>query len=166
MSVRRADPQDAPALGRIHIETWQIAYSEMFPEGFLAGLDHGRRAEWFERTIGEGREVWVTPDSGEPAGFSLFGESRSNNWGELYAIYVHPDHWGEGHGHRLLARSESRLVELGYDRALLWVLEENDRARRFYERQGWSLGRPVKLEEIGGTQVTEVRYEKDLRAPS
>lgn len=163
MGVRRALPGDAGTLGRINVETWQIAYADVFPGEFLSGLDIERRTKWFESAIGEERELWVVPELGEPTGFSLFGESRNSDWAELYAIYVHPDSWGEGYGHRLLSHAELRLADLGFDRVLLWVLEGNDRARRFYERQGWSLGRPVKLEEIGGTKVTEVRYEKELR---
>ena len=62
----------------------------------------------------------------------------------------------------MLSASESRLAELGFDKALLWVLVTNTRARGFYERQGWSVGGPIQLEEIGGVQVTEMRYEKSL----
>lgn len=161
--IRPAAPRDAGVLGRLHIETWQIAYREDFPDEFLDRLDVERRIEWFKDTIAGGREILVSEHDGTVAGFSFFGKSRSNEWGEVYAIYVHPDHWGSGHGFSLLAASESRLSELGFEKALLWVLSANQQARDFYERQGWVLGRPIQLEEIGGVQVTEVRYEKTLR---
>jgi hypothetical protein len=57
------------------------------------------------------------------------------------------------------------MVEAGYWRGLLWVLQGNNRARAFYERQGWALGKPIRIEAIGGTDVTEVRYEKALTTP-
>ena len=83
----------------------------------------------------------------------------------MYAIYVHPSQWGEGHGTELLSAAERALSGMGFERALLWVLEQNHQAREFYERRGWVLGRPIKLEEIGGTQVTEVRYQRVFPGP-
>ena len=73
-----------------------------------------------------------------------------------------PERWGMGLGRALLATSEALLADMGFIRAMLWVLEGNDRARAFYQRQGWSQGAPFRLETIGGTEVTEVRYEKSL----
>lgn len=161
--IRPATAGDADALGRLHVATWQAAYRGDFPDKFLDGLDIERRVDWFREAIEQGREILVADAGGSPVGFSLFGKSRSNDWAELYAVYVHPDLWGAGHGFRLMEETERRLVEIGFDRVLLWVLDSNTRARSFYERQEWKLGRPVKLEEIGGVQVTEVRYEKALR---
>ena len=163
MGVRRALPGDAGALGRIHVETWQIAYEGFFPESFLAGLDVPARVKWFERSIRQQQLVLVADSGNGPVGFCFAGDSAETGWGEVYAIYVHPDHWGKGHGRDLLVEAEELLTASGFDRALLWVLEPNRAARDFYENQGWVLGRPRRIEEIGGTQVNEVRYEKDLR---
>jgi CTP:molybdopterin cytidylyltransferase MocA len=65
----------------------------------------------------------------------------------------------------LLDAGAATLRDEGFDRGLLWVLEANTRARRFYERQGWRVGKPIRVEDIGGNQVTEVRYEIDLTDP-
>lgn len=160
--IRSAVREDAAALGRLHVETWQTAYRGDFPDEFLDGLDIERRVEWFGGAIDAEQEILVAEADGVVAGFSSFGSSRSSDWGEIYAIYVHPDHWGEGHGFDLLTASESRLVKLGFSRVMLWVLSNNLRARGFYERQGWRAGGSIQLEEIGGVHVTEVRYEKTL----
>ncbi|MEA1901937.1 MAG: GNAT family N-acetyltransferase [Actinomycetota bacterium] len=161
--IRAAAAKDADSLGQLHVETWQAAYRGEFPDEYLDGLDVGGRIDWFRRAIEEEREILVAEADGWAVGFASFGRSRSNEWGEIYAVYVHPDHWGEGHGFQLMAAAETRLSEIGFDQALLWVLDSNTQARSFYERQDWTLGRPVKLDEIGGVQVTEVRYEKQLR---
>ncbi len=106
-------------------------------------------------------------DTGKgPVGFCFYGDAAEPGWGEVYAIYVHPSHWGEGHGSALLSAAEDALSTLGFERALLWVLRQNRQARFFYENRGWVLGAPIKLEEIGGIQVTEVRYERALREGS
>lgn len=162
MTVRLPHPGEARALAEIHIETWQQAYSHVFGEEFLAGLDLDRRERWFEIQISKGEGLIVAEAGSQPAGFCFFGDSDDEGWGEVFAIYVHPDQWGRGHGHRLLAAAERGLAEMSHRRALLWVLESNEQARGFYERQGWVLGRPIRIEEIGGTQVTEVRYERLL----
>ena len=48
-----------------------------------------------------------------------------------------PDFWGAGVARALHDRAVARLRELGHERARLWVLEQNQGARRFYERRGW-----------------------------
>ena len=167
MSVRPAVASDADDLAAIHIGTWQVAYVDIFPDEFLKGLDLEARVKWFERSIRNRADILVSEDDSGVTGFCFVGMSSSDpGWGELYAIYVHPDVWGRGHGYELLAAAEERLVALGFSRVLLWVLEPNSQARHFYERQDWQLAKPIKLEEIGGTPVTEVRYEKDLRDAS
>lgn len=166
MTVRSPRPGEALALARIHVETWQQAYSHVFPEEFLAHLDLDRREQWFAARISVGEGLIVAEAGSEPAGFCFFGDSSDEGWGEVFAIYVHPDHWGEGHGRRLLVAAERGLAERSHRRALLWVLDKNHQARDFYERQGWVLGKPIRIEEIGGTQVTEVRYERFLSSSS
>lgn len=162
MTVRPPRSGEARALAEIHIETWQKAYSHIFSKEFLSGLDLDRREQWFDVQIGRGEGLIVADSGADPTGFCFFGDSVDGGWGEVFAIYVHPDHWGRGHGHRLLLMAERCLAGRSHKRALLWVLEENRRARSFYERQGWVLGKPIRIEEIGGTQVTEVRYERLL----
>ena len=161
--VRRAVAEDASRLAEGHILSWQHAYRGHFPDGFLDGLDLEARRRFFDRVISEGAVILVSETGEDLAGFCFVGAADAEEWGEIYAIYVHPDRWGEGHGQRLIVAAEDELRALGHDKALLWVLESNDRARSFYQRQGWTLGKPVRIEEIGGVQVTEVRYERDLR---
>jgi ribosomal protein S18 acetylase RimI-like enzyme len=163
--VRWATVGDAADLADVHVTSWQEAYAGIFPDTYLDGLNSDVRAGWWRRQIDGGARVLVS-GSDRAVGFCSFGSSDDEGWGEIFAIYVHPDHWGEGHGYELLVAGEARLAEQGHDRALLWVLEANERGRGFYERQGWMVGKPLRVEEIGGVQVTELRYEKSLTAES
>jgi GNAT superfamily N-acetyltransferase len=162
--VRWAVADDADDLADVHITTWQEAYRGIFPDEFLSGLDRARRARWWRMFINDGARVHVAVANDSVVGFCHAADSDDEAWGEVFSIYVHPDHWGAGHGHSLLAAGEETLAEAGHHRALLWVLEDNSRGRKFYERQGWVVGSPFRVEEIGGVQVTELRYEKDLQA--
>ena len=162
MVIRRATPGDAVGLAEAHIATWQHAYRDIFPDEFLDGLDMAGRVAWFQTSIDQGSVIFVAEGHQRPViGFCSVGPARANEgWGEVYSIYVHPDGWGQGHGHALLRAGEEALADLGHHAALLWVLEQNRRARDFYQRQGWALGSRIALEEIGGVSVTEVVYEK------
>lgn len=160
--IRWAVSADAPMLAEVHVTTWQHVYRGIFPDEFLDTLDRGRREAWWRRSLEGGARVHVA-EAGGVIGFCFPGSADDEGWGEIYSIYVHPEHWDSGHGRALLEAGMATLREEGFERALLWVLEANERGRRFYERQGWALGRPMRVEDIGGTQVTEVRYEVDLR---
>ena len=80
---------------------------------------------------------------------------------ELYALYVAPACWSTGAGRALLGRVLEEAQADGYPRIVLWVLEQNARARRFYERAGFRRrGRTHQLDWLGG--VPEVCYVRDL----
>ena len=79
--------------------------------------------------------------------------------GELSALYVDPDRWSRGTGQALLRVAEDRLAET-FDESTLWVLEENDRGRRFYKRAGWEPDGAVRPFAHGGQAPSAVRYRK------
>jgi GNAT superfamily N-acetyltransferase len=64
-------------------------------------------------------------------GFAAIGDE----W--LNGLYVRPEAWGTGVAAELHDRAVAAIRAAGHERARLWVLEENARARRFYERHGW-----------------------------
>jgi hypothetical protein len=44
----------------------------------------------------------------------------------------------------------------------LWVLDANERARRFYERTGWAPDGADLTDDSRGFTIREVRYRRDL----
>ena len=46
------------------------------------------------------------------------------------------------------------------------MLNSNERARRFYEADGWTTNGSEQSEEFGGGVVDEVRYVRDLESPN
>jgi ribosomal protein S18 acetylase RimI-like enzyme len=161
--IRPGTPEDAEAVARVHIATWQVAYAGILPqEGLdqLSGEPAARQVK-FHRSF----PPIVAEADGEIVGFVSVGRANDEDAdGELYAIYVHPDHWDRGFGRDLLLAGEERLRELGHEHAVLWVLEANPRARRFYELGGWTLDGTRRPIEVFGVEVPEVRYEKRLVA--
>ncbi len=159
MAVRRAQADDAAALGEIHVRTWQAAYEHVFGAERLAGMSAERRTEQWRRWLAEGVDAWVFEDeNGAVVGFVWIGDSReAEDEGELFAIYVLPQSWGSAAGRELMAVGRDAL-RAAYPTSILWVLEDNPRARRFYEREGWELDGGRKEEELLGATVVEVRY--------
>ncbi|HEY4461458.1 MAG TPA: GNAT family N-acetyltransferase [Streptosporangiaceae bacterium] len=100
---------------------------------------------------------------GTPGPFPGGQDSAGAPVAELYALYVTPDWWSTGTGRALMDRVLAELRAEGYPRIVLWVLTENARARRFYERCGFRLsGATHVLNGLGG--VPEVCYERALAA--
>lgn len=168
--IRRARPTDARAIAQVHVDTWREAYRELLPPGFLTGLSVDRRTGFWDselRVTPAERMPWIAESEGRVAGFASSGPSRDADatptTGEVYAIYVLPDCWAKGVGRDLLHHAERDLLEHGYSEARLWVLADNIRARRFYEKAGWAVD-ATRLEDIGGIEVEEVRYRKPLDA--
>jgi ribosomal protein S18 acetylase RimI-like enzyme len=164
--IREAQIEDARGVAQVNVASWQAAYPGLIDQTFLDSLDVDGRTESWQRILHQRRgRVLVAEDEGSVIGFCAVGPAIDDDWGEVFAIYVDPQHWGHGVGRDLLVAAEHSLAEAGFPRALLWVLEGNDRARVFYERQGWAPGKPIRIEAIGGSDVTEVRYEKALTPP-
>jgi GNAT superfamily N-acetyltransferase len=165
--VRPATLADAREIARVHVETWRAAYAHVFPAEFLAGLSIDDRAALAEHLLTERSEtILVAEVEGRVVGFASGGPSRDDDPGaapgEVYAIYVEPAAWGRGAGRLLLQRLEEALLGSGFDDATLWVLEDNPRARRFYEAAGWEFDGGREMFSRGGVDAWEIRYRKRL----
>ena len=56
----------------------------------------------------------------------------------------------------------AELARLGYQEAVLWVVPQNDRARRFYESEQWRDDHVQREAEVFGVVVPEMRYRRPL----
>ena len=159
--MRRARQEDAAAVAEVHVRTWQAAYEHIFGAERLDELDVEPRLRGWERALAERPDepVLLAEQEGRVVAFASVGPSRDEpGEGELYAIYALPSAWGGGAGPALMRESLALLRELGYRSATLWVLEDNPRARRFYEREGWTLDGTRREGEHLGVAASEVRY--------
>jgi GNAT superfamily N-acetyltransferase len=165
--VRDARPEDAFAIAQVHTRSWQVGYAHAFPAEALAAISVERRRDYmanYLQSLPSRAAVLVAELDGEVRGFASVGVAREGDdtLGELYAIYVDPERWGSGLGRALIAAAEERLRAAGFTETMLWVLEDNPRARRFYEAVGWTHDGGTKRDTHLDTEVTEVRYRKTL----
>jgi ribosomal protein S18 acetylase RimI-like enzyme len=92
-------------------------------------------------------------------GFSHAGPCQAEpGRGQVYGFYLLPDYSDQGVGHLVLHSAVEGLRREGFDEAILWVLEGNDRAIRFYEREGWAFDGGRESSERGGVHTVELRY--------
>jgi GNAT superfamily N-acetyltransferase len=141
--VRRARPSDALRLGEAHVQAWLDAYRGIVPQDVLDGLSVERRATSWQRLLARSEvATWVVEDGGRMVGFASVGPAEDEGedpsvTAELLAMYLLEGYWGRGLGRRLMEIVTEEMDKRGFEHALLWVLEANDRARRFYEKGGW-----------------------------
>ena len=159
MLVRRARLEDAAAIAEVHVRTWQAAYEHVFGAERLAGLDLAAREGLARRFATDPeQDAFVAEEDGRIAGFVATGPPEDDGEErELYAIYVLPEAWGSAAGTGLMQAAVEAMRARGAPDAILWVLEDNPRARRFYEREGWVEDGSAESEYLGLT-VAVARY--------
>ncbi len=159
MEIRPITPtDDRMAISGVYEESWKFAYRGIVPQDYLDSIPRGR---WLPVFDVPGRHTLICMDNGRIVGTVGFGPSRIDRldgWGEIISIYLLPDSMGKGYGTALMNAALSECRRLGYDNIFLWVLEENTRARAFYERLGFLPTDDCLTDTIGGKELREVRY--------
>lgn len=163
MEVRAAVQEDAPAVGEVHAEAWRVGFSDLFAPGWLRGAVEERRQRWESSLAGclVGRsELLVAESDGRVIGFVQYGPSEeAAPAGEVFALYVHPNHWGSGAARMLSQQASGDLGARGFERIVLWTLAAAERARGFYCHNGWVVtGRSAERDFGDGRLSVVVEY--------
>jgi GNAT superfamily N-acetyltransferase len=163
---------DIDALAAMHVRTWQAGYAGIMPAEVLDALDPAAFAETRRaRNAPPGAQTLVAEDDGMIVGFTSFGPQLGQHGGdsvggvgEIYAIYVAPERWGTGAGRVLMTAAREALTAAGFAEMRLWVLAENHRARRFYERAGMAPdgARDMFTPRGSSVELLEIRYAMRL----
>lgn len=116
----------------------------------------------------EGATLLLARRGGQAVGFTLFAPRERTL--EVFYLAVDPDAWGGGVGSHLLLSVEEHAREIGRDTLELWVINDNERAIRVYERSGW-LGTDEVQRDAGRLErrfLKRVRQAatSDSRAPN
>ena len=163
--IRLAQLGDADRVGAIQVRAWQAAYRGVMPDTYLDELDVDDRAAYWRRQVLAllpGQRLKVIVEDELVVGFAAAGpehDGRDAGIGELYAINLDPRVWGRGLGRALLCDMTAELAGLGYREAVLWVVPQNDRARRLYESEEWRDDHVHRDDEVFGVVVPEMRFD-------
>jgi ribosomal protein S18 acetylase RimI-like enzyme len=168
-AIRRAAVQDAAAIARVHVASWQTTYPGMVPQRVLDRLSAERRREMWASRLAEPAETrtWVAELDGAIVGFvgtTIRDEHGRPRTGELESIYLLANARGQGIGTQLMDAALRDLAERQVESVTLWVLTANAVARSFYEQAGWRATGETNLLDFDGTPVEELRYELSLKS--
>jgi len=163
--IRPAASTDADALGSLQLSCWHEAYGELTPPGTLEKETLERRVQVWTGLIEREMDILVLELDGELDGFACYGPARDDDvgeeTGELYALYLRAARHGVGLGRTLHDRARAGLVAGGATEAIVWVIEANAPARRFYAAVGWSPDDRAGPKEMQWG-LPEVRYRREL----
>jgi ribosomal protein S18 acetylase RimI-like enzyme len=155
MSIRPATLSDLEPLARIWYDGWKLAHTGLLPPGLAAR----RTPESFrERMRADLSRVRVAGPPDAPVGFCLV---RGD---ELCQLYIDLGAQGRGVAAALVVDAERIMRAAGVETAWLACAVGNERAARFYEKQGWHRAGTVPHEpdDSGGFVFDVWRYEKRI----
>lgn len=192
--IRAGSAAHAAQIAAVQREAWFAAYEGVIAPDVIDRVtvpDDGARIRQSFRTRPWQRMLVAVdpgavdtgagdPDAGGIVGYASFGpetdvlnapwphpltaDGEGGRVAELYALYVRPAWWSTGTGRALMEKVLARSAAAGYRSITLWVLRDNQRARRFYDRAGFAPdGATNVLTGLGG--VPEVRYRRGLDQP-
>lgn len=173
VSFRQAEAGDANAIGILHVVSWRESYVGILPDQVLEGLSAEAQSDMWRSVLtakGDLPAVFIATSENEVIGFGACGEQRDASLkksgfdGEIGALYILKAYQGTGLGVALMRLMAASLLGAGRRAASVWVLQQNVRARAFYERLGGVLVRE-KREDLGDATFVEVAYAwRDLYA--
>ena len=135
MKIRQFTKTDIPHIAHIHRASWILAYERLIPDEILGSLSeiHFQNL-WKKNLNNESHRHLVAEHENQIIGFISFSQFEvSTNTSEISSLYVDPDSAGRGFGKALMKSAFNELAALGFRKALLWVVRENQRAIEFYK---------------------------------
>lgn len=170
MIIRDATKNDAHGIAQVHVSSWQTSYKGIMPDKAIAARPlEKRQAIWTGILAKENHNtiLLVAEENQKIVGFANGGKPQEAVDGfdsELYAIYLLKTAQGKGIGRQLMQTFAKRLVDKGYKSMLLWVLQNNQKSRGFYETMGGILvAEGVYRVTQDATLITVAYGWKDIR---
>ena len=156
ITIRKVLPEEAHEYALLHNSCWESAYTGIIPDEYLSSMAE----EWMEQRVERYRQAlnspcygfYCTEYEGKMVGRLVIQKSRDEDKpeaGEIMAIYLIEEFWDKGYGKEMLNFALSKLNSMGHSEIILWVLEENIRGRKFYEKHNFVFDGAKKEVEFG-----------------
>jgi RimJ/RimL family protein N-acetyltransferase len=161
VNVREARSDDVEAAVRAYESSWDAALAPLLGRRLGELVPFEERVTSFHDGLARtsaNAEVWAAELDGEIVGVAVYARADAET-GELRALYVVPEAWGTGAAQELMNAALAAMQSGGQRLAILWVAEENARARRFYEREGWTADGVTRETPLGPSGA---RYRLEL----
>ena len=132
VTIRLARVDEGEVLFAIQKAASLAGLGHIFPPDRFPYPDHAVRGRWRDVVARSDHQAFVAETDAEPVGVAAI----EGDW--LNGFYVLPERWGSNVAPALHEAVVDAIRAGSAASAHLWVLEANARARRFYERRGWS----------------------------
>jgi 3-deoxy-manno-octulosonate cytidylyltransferase (CMP-KDO synthetase) len=137
---RKATAEDAPAVARVHVESWRESFAGIVPAEFLNNLNVEKRESAFRQGFDQSDYKMFVAETARHGivGFADFGAAREKDFGyeaELYAIYLLPEFQRRGIGENLLRLCQKEMRADNFNSMYLIALI-NSPYKTFYEKMG------------------------------
>lgn len=165
--IRYANKDDANTLALINSKSFQQAFNGIIPDVFLKErFSYERLKDRLYKELNEGTtSSCIMYKDDTPIGMLTFAKDdhkeRDNSEIDIWRIYILPEHWGQNLGVEFINWVIEELKRKGYLKIALWVVEENIRARKFYEKIGFTHEGETRIISPG-REIKEYRYIKYL----
>jgi len=139
IGIRRAELADAGRIADVHDAAWRQAYRGIVPGRELERMIARRGPLWWERALHRHTAVLVLEVAGRIAGYATLGPNRMRmlpHAGEIYELYLTPEHQGLGFGRSLFEAARLELLRYGLASFSVRVLADNEPAVAFYRHMG------------------------------
>ena len=161
--IRRVAPGDEAVLAYIQTESWKAAFQHILAKDVLDRCTNLDRATQMYRRLleekkGNGYILEINGEGHCIAWWDATREADMEGFAELICIHSLQNNWGKGYGSKMMDKVLEDIAAAGYTKTMLWVFEENERAKMFYEAKGFVKNEKSKM----SMNVVEVMYEKVL----
>ena len=163
--IREATINDSARIAEIDVISSRYAYRNIVPDECLyTDLTVENRIPVHKRWISEKRfGIYVYEDAGTGIikgmmGIGMSEDDDKTEAFELHYLYVDPDYVRMGVGSEMLQFFERKGREKCCPEFVIWVLEENEMGRRFYEKNGYHFDGKEKIFKRWNKR--EIRYVK------
>ena len=158
--IRTAKYEDIEKIVDINIKDWKKVYKGIIDDNILNNLNKHEKIEKCRKNYNEGNVI-VAEKNGTILGYCKYDDNvvyENNIDSEIIALYVDCDNFGNGIGKELLEYVKKELKSKNKTKMIIWCLEENKNARKFYEKMGGSILADEKYYEKNGKKYREIGY--------
>ena len=159
-SIRPARASDAEAIAETHDASWRGAYRGVIPGVELERMIARRGPRWWRAAILKRTGLLVLDFEKEIVGYATYGRNRVPTMpyaGEIFELYLRPEHQGLGFGRDLFNAARRELAQHGCLSTIVWALADNENALGFYRRLGGTTIRRAE-ERFGENMLTRVAF--------
>ncbi|WP_027330563.1 GNAT family N-acetyltransferase [Marinimicrobium agarilyticum] len=167
--LRKAEPKDAEAIGKVRVAAWRAAYREFMPANFLGALDPADNLSDLKNRLSNQNvdfTVSVAEERDDVVAFSIVGKPRYETDAEtleLWAVNVLPECWRTGIGSGLVERAINYSSRAGFKSTELWCIKGNTPAQEAYKKLGFvESGQERSTSKLAGIVLHELHYVKTL----